>query len=274
MSAINQQVYDARMISVDNINLIYHSRRTSVRALEGVSMHAAQGEFVSVVGPSGCGKSTLLKIIAGLLAPTTGNVSVNGHDVKRPGGNIGIVFQNPLLMPWRTVLRNVLLQVEMRGQRGADHRAEALHLLQLVGLAGFEQSYPHELSGGMQQRVGLCRALIHDPPLLLMDEPFGALDAMTREHMNAELQRVWMQRRKTVLFITHSIPEAIFLADRVLVMSPRPGKLIADIKIDFERPRSLDQLVGTQEFAEHSRKIRSHLNATGMDRVTVAERES
>jgi len=248
-------------ISVADVSLVYPSRRATVQALQGISLKAGQGEFVSVVGPSGCGKSTLLKIIAGLLMPTTGSVMVDGAPVRGPGGNVGIVFQSPLLMAWRTVLQNVLLQVEIRGLRVSDYRERALQLLDLVGLKGFEHSYPHELSGGMQQRVGLCRALIHDPPLLMMDEPFGALDAMTREQMNVELQRVWLQSRKTVLFITHSISEAIFLGDRVVVMSPRPGRLLADIAVDFERPRALDGLIGTSRFAELSRQIRGHLNA-------------
>jgi NitT/TauT family transport system ATP-binding protein len=188
-------------------------------------------------------------------------VKVDGKEVKGAGGNVGIVFQSPLLMAWRTILQNVLLQIEIRGLSVSAYRGEAMRLLDMTGLSGFEHSYPHELSGGMQQRVGLCRALIHDPPLLMMDEPFGALDAMTREQMNVELQRIWLQRRKTVLFITHSISEAIFLGDRVLVMSPRPGRLLADIPIDFERPRSMDSLIGTSKFAELSRTVRAHLNA-------------
>lgn len=251
------------MIVVDNLNLIYPSRRTSVHALQGVSLRAREGEFISVVGPSGCGKSTLLKIVAGLLRPTSGTVKVDGKEVKGPGGNVGIVFQSPLLMAWRTILQNVLLQVEIRGLRVSDYREQAKQLLNMAGLSGFEQSYPHELSGGMQQRVGLCRALIHDPALLMMDEPFGALDAMTREQMNVELQRIWLQRQKTVLFITHSISEAIFLGDRVLVMSPRPGRLLADIPVDFERPRAMDDLIGTSKFAELSRTVRGYLNTAG-----------
>ena len=248
------------MISIENVDLVYPSRRASVKALDDVSLHAGEGEFVSLVGPSGCGKSTLLKIIAGLLPPSSGTVRVDGKAVTNTAGSVGIVFQSPLLMPWRTVVQNVMLQIEIRGLSSPSYREQALDLLRLVVLAGFENSHPYELSGGMQQRVGLCRALIHDPNLLLMDEPFGALDAMTREQMNDELQRVWMQRRKTVLFITHSISEAIYLGDRVLVMSPRPGHLLADIKIDFPRPREFENLVGSSEFGEHSRVIRGHLN--------------
>ena len=250
------------MISVENVSLIYSSRRGSVQALSGVSLDATPGEFVSLVGPSGCGKSTLLKIIAGLMAPSSGAVRTNGELVKGSNASIGIVFQSPLLMPWRTVVQNVLLQIDIRGLPLSEYREQAINLINLVGLAGFENSYPHELSGGMQQRVGLCRALIHDPDILLMDEPFGALDAMTREQMNAELQRVWMQRRKTVLFITHSITEAIYLGDRVAVMSPRPGRMLADLKIEFERPRAIDTLIGSRNFADYSRTIRSYLNST------------
>jgi NitT/TauT family transport system ATP-binding protein len=256
------------MISVEDVDLVYSSRRANVQALERVSLTAAEGEFVSLVGPSGCGKSTLLKILAGLLAPSSGTVRINGELVKDTAGSVGIVFQSPLLMPWRTVLQNVLLQIEIRGMPKSEYREPALRLLDLVGLADVEGSYPYELSGGMQQRVGLCRALIHDPKILLMDEPFGALDAMTREQMNAELQRVWMQRRKTVVFITHSISEAIYLGDRVLVMSPRPGRMVADISIDFERPRAIDTLVGSRKFAEHNRAIRGYLHKA------LAQRES
>ena len=248
------------MISVEQVDLVYPSRGASLQALSAVSLAAAEGEFVSLVGPSGCGKSTLLKIIAGLIPPTRGVARVNGSIVTGAAGSVGVVFQSALLMPWRTVLQNVLLQIEIRGLPRADYREQARALLALVGLAGFENAYPHELSGGMQQRTGLCRALIHDPDILLMDEPFGALDAMTREQMNAELQRVWMQRRKTVLFITHSITEAVYLGDRVVVMSARPGRVLANIKVDFDRPRSLDTLVGDPKFAEYNKTIRGHLH--------------
>ena len=211
---------------------------------------AAEGEFVALVGPSGCGKSTLLKLVSGLIPPSGGVIRVNRQPVRGPTASIGIVFQNPLLMAWRSTLRNVLLQIEIRGLPVADYRATAQELIELVGLEGFEDAYPHQLSGGMQQRVGLCRALIHDPDLLLMDEPFGALDALTREQMNAELQRIWMDRRKTVLFITHSISEAVYLADRVLVMSPRPGRIVGEINVDLPRPRTVefDRNAGVRAF--------------------------
>ena len=176
-----------------------------------------------MVGPSGCGKTTLLKILAGLMPPSRGDARLRGTPITGPRQDIGVVFQSPVLFPWRTVLDNVLLPIDVQGLPRERHRRAALDLLALVGLEGFERRYPWELSGGMQQRVALTRALVHDPAMLLMDEPFGALDAMTREQMNVELQRIWLERKKTVVFITHSIPEAVFLGDRVLVMSPRAG---------------------------------------------------
>jgi NitT/TauT family transport system ATP-binding protein len=215
------------------------------------------------VGPSGCGKSTLLKLVAGLIPPTSGTIRVNGSRVTGPTPSIGIVFQSPLLMAWRTVLENILLQVEIRGLPVEKYRAPARELIKLVGLEGFESAHPHQLSGGMQQRVGLCRALIHDPDLLVMDEPFGALDAMTRELMNAELQRIWIERRKTVLFITHSIAEAVYLADRVLVMSPRPGRIIGEIAVDLPRPRTV-ATTERPEFSQFTRAVRRHLNSASV----------
>jgi NitT/TauT family transport system ATP-binding protein len=250
----------AEVIGIESVSLVYRSKNAGVQALDGVSLSAADREFVALLGPSGCGKSTLLKLVAGLIPPTSGTIRVNGAPISGPTASIGIVFQSPLLMAWRTVLENVLLQIEIRNLRLADYRTAARDLIRLVGLQGFEDALPHQLSGGMQQRVGLCRALIHDPDLLIMDEPFGALDALTREQMNAELQRIWIERRKTVLFITHSISEAVFLADRVLVMSPRPGKIVGEIAVDLPRPRS----VATTElpaFVNLTREVRRHLNA-------------
>ena len=252
----------AEVIGVENVDLIYVSRGTLVKALDQITLTANEGEFVAVVGPSGCGKSTLLKIVAGLLPRSAGEVRVNGGTVEGPSSSIGIVFQSPLLMPWRDVLKNVLVQVEMRGLPADRYRQTADELLRLVGLSGFENAYPHQLSGGMQQRVGICRALVHDPQLLLMDEPFGALDAMTREQMVMELQRIWMERKKTVLFITHSISEAIFLADRVLVMSPRPGRILDDIHVDLPRPRRLGE-ENSPVFAKLADRVRSHLKTSG-----------
>jgi NitT/TauT family transport system ATP-binding protein len=250
------------VIRLHNVRVAYASGTGSVLALDNVNLSARDGEFVAVVGPSGCGKSTLLKLIGGLLMPTAGSVHVDGAPVLGPGGNVGIVFQSPLLMPWRHVLDNILLQIEVRGRRKADYIDQANQLIDLVGLGGFAQSRPYELSGGMQQRVGLCRALIHDPGLLLMDEPFGALDAMTREAMNAELQRIWMERRKTVLLITHSISEAVYLADRVLVMGPRPGRIVGEVAVDLPRPRTLD-MSETVAFSQLAGAVRRCLNASG-----------
>jgi NitT/TauT family transport system ATP-binding protein len=251
------------VIGLDGVSLTYRSRTAEVHALDNVSLAATEREFVALLGPSGCGKSTLLKLIAGLIPQSSGVIRVNGQPISGPTPSIGIVFQSPLLMAWRTVLENVLLQIEIRDLRVADYRAAARDLIQLVGLDGFEDAHPHQLSGGMQQRVGLCRALIHDPDLLIMDEPFGALDAMTREQMNAELQRIWIERRKTVLFITHSISEAVYLADRVLVMSPRPGRLVGEIVVDLPRPRT----VATTElpaFVHFTREVRRRLNTASL----------
>jgi NitT/TauT family transport system ATP-binding protein len=248
------------VIGLENVSLFYPSKTAEVHALDGISLAAADREFVALLGPSGCGKSTLLKLIAGLIPQSSGVIRINGKRISGPTPSIGIVFQSPLLMAWRTVLQNVLLQIEIRNLRVANYRGAAHELIRLVGLEGFEDALPHQLSGGMQQRVGLCRALIHDPDLMIMDEPFGALDAMTRELMNAELQRIWIERQKTVLFITHSISEAVFLADRVLVMSPRPGRIVGEIAVDLPRPRT----VATTElpaFVHFTREARRHLNA-------------
>jgi NitT/TauT family transport system ATP-binding protein len=247
------------VIGIDNVSLVYTSKNSNVQALEAVSLTANLGEFIALVGPSGCGKSTLLKLVAGLIPATSGSIRVNGAPIRGPTRSIGVVFQSPLLMAWRTVIQNVLLQIEIRGLPVADYRNAARDLIQLVGLGGFEDALPHQLSGGMQQRVGLCRALVHDPDLLLMDEPFGALDALTREQMNAELQRIWIERRKTVLFITHSISEAVYLADRVLVMSPRPGRIVGEIHVDLSRPRTVSS-TETAEFGRFTHRVRSYLN--------------
>ncbi len=218
----------------------FQRRAVTTLALEAIDLSVAQGEFVAIVGPSGCGKSTLLRLIAGLLRPSGGEVVTNGHSVERPVTDIGIVFQNPVLLDWRNVLDNVLVQVELRGQRAAAYRERAVTLLQAVGLGDFLASYPRELSGGMRQRASIVRALIHDPPLLMMDEPFGALDALTREQMRIDLEALWLRTGKTVLFVTHSIDEAVLLADRVVVMSPRPGRIEQTIDIDLPRPRGIN----------------------------------
>jgi NitT/TauT family transport system ATP-binding protein len=210
------------------------------------------------VGRSGCGKSTLLKITSGLLPATAGAVRVGGAPVKGPLTNIGFVFQAPVLLAWRRALDNVLLQIEARGMDVAAYRRRALDLLELTGLKGFENKYPNELSGGMQQRVSISRALIHDPPLLLMDEPFGALDAITRDEMNLELLHIWQEAKKTVLFITHSIAEAVFLGDRVVVMTPRPGKVDDILTIDLPRPRAT-AMRDDPRFIDYVKKIRERL---------------
>jgi NitT/TauT family transport system ATP-binding protein len=232
-------VAQAAIVARD-LSKTFERRGVTTEALASIDLTVAAGEFVAIVGPSGCGKSTLLRIIAGLLRPSSGDVVTNGRVVDRPVTDLGIVFQNPVLLDWRNVLDNVLVQVELRGQRAADYRARAIALLTSVGLGEFLDRRPRELSGGMRQRASIVRALIHDPPLLLMDEPFGALDALTREQMRIDLEALWLRTRKTVLFVTHSIDEAVLLADRVVVMSPRPGRIERIIEIGLRRPRGLD----------------------------------
>jgi len=228
----------ANLIAYREVRKVYNSGGDEVVALDKFSLDVADGEFVTVVGRSGCGKTTLLKLTAGLLGATSGSIHVAGKPVTAPLTNIGIVFQAPVLLPWRKTLDNVLLQIEARKLDVNGYRKRALELLELTGLKGFEDRYPAELSGGMQQRVSISRALIHNPPLLLMDEPFGALDAITRDEMNLELLRIWSESTKTVLFITHSIPESVFLGDRVIVMTPRPGKVAEILNIDLPHPRA------------------------------------
>jgi NitT/TauT family transport system ATP-binding protein len=230
----------AAAIEVRDVVKEFRRDAARTRALEGVSFGVPTGAFVAIVGPSGCGKSTLLRLIAGLLPATSGAIRVGGQEVTGPVTGLGIVFQKPVLLDWRTVLGNVLLQIELRGLRVADHLDRARGLLAAVGLAEFHDRYPHELSGGMQQRAAIVRALIHDPPLLLMDEPFGALDALTREQMRIDLEALWLAQRKTVVFITHSIDEAVLLADRVIVLSLRPGRIETTVEVDVPRPRGLD----------------------------------
>jgi NitT/TauT family transport system ATP-binding protein len=230
-----------------------------VTALEEIDLAIADGEFVCVVGPSGCGKSTLLKIFAGLLPYSSGAAELLGQPITGARRDIGVVFQSAVLLQWRNVLNNVLLPADAQGLRRDAYRDRARELLAMVGLSGFESKYPSELSGGMQQRVAITRALVHDPALLLMDEPFGALDAMTREQMNLDLQRIWMQSGKTVFLITHSIPEAVFLGDRVAVMTARPGRIAGILPVPFARPRPLD-LMATPEFGRIVTDIRKMLN--------------
>jgi NitT/TauT family transport system ATP-binding protein len=234
----------------------------TLTAFEEISISVNRGEFVALVGPSGCGKSSLLRVVAGLAALTSGTCAVAGEPMSGPRRDVGIVFQSPLLFPWRTVMENVLLPIDVQKLGRDRYLPVARQLLDLVGLTDFEKTYPPALSGGMQQRVGIARALVNDPTILLMDEPFGALDAMTREHMNVELQRLWLERRKTILFITHSIPEAVFLADKVVVMTPRPGRVAEICDIDLPRPRTLDTMTEAA-FGDYVRHIRSFFRAHG-----------
>src|SRR5262249_21909366 len=242
------------VIAVRRLAKTYGAAKDAVDALCDIDFTVGGGEFMSIVGPSGSGKWTLLKILAGLMPASGGEAGLNDAPISGPRRDIGVVFQSPVLFPWRSVLGNVLLPVDVQRLGRERMRARALELIGLVGLSGFERRYPWELSGGMQQRVALVRALIHDPALLLIDEPFGALDALTRQAMNVELQRIWLERRKTVLFVTHSTSEAVFLADRVLVMTPRPGRIADVLSVDFPRPRSLD-VMNTEAFGSHVRRI-------------------
>jgi NitT/TauT family transport system ATP-binding protein len=228
-----------------------------VTALSDINLKIAEGEFVCIVGPSGCGKSTLLKILAGIVPSFDGSVAVDGRRISGPSRDVGVVFQQPHLLPWRTVIENVMLPVELQRRSGPAYRERAERLIGLVGLSDFCSRYPAELSGGMQQRVSICRALVHDPKVLLMDEPFGALDAMTREFMNVELLRIWSSNRKTALFITHSIVEAVFLADRVAVMSPRPGRVQEIVNVELPRPRT-PAMMTSAAFGEYAGHIRSY----------------
>jgi NitT/TauT family transport system ATP-binding protein len=252
----------APLIRLDNVAKTYRTNDGPVESVKQVSFTIGDGEFIAIVGPSGCGKSTLLKMVAGLLPVTAGTILIDGRPVSSPPDDVGIVFQSPVLLAWRTVLDNVMLQIEMRKLSREEFLPRAHDLLRMAGLADFERKFPWQLSGGMQQRASIVRALVHDPAVLLMDEPFGALDAMTREKMNLELQRIWYETRKTVLFITHSIPEAIFLADRVLVMTERPGSIAAIYDVALPRPRSLE-VMGDPVFVALAQRIRRHFYSQG-----------
>lgn len=223
-------------------------------ALDQVDLNIADGEFISVVGPSGCGKSTLLKIVAGLIERTSGAVAIAGREVHGPYTDIGIVFQSPVLLDWRNILDNVMIQLELRDLDPRQYRTRALELLRKVGLEGFHDRMPRELSGGMRQRAAIVRALIHDPPVLMMDEPFGALDALTREQMRIDLEKLWLDRRQTTIFITHGIQEAVALADRVVVMTPRPGRIDRILNIDLPRPRD-KAVLASGRFADYCSAI-------------------
>ena len=244
------------ILSVHHLDLTYPNGNGGLRALADVSFDVAAGEFVCVVGPSGCGKSSLLKVLSGLRQPTSGQIIFEGEPLAHPRRRIGLVFQKANLMPWRTVLQNITLPLELQHTPPDEARARAEELVELVGLSGFEQARPRHLSGGMEQRVAIARALVHRPDVLLLDEPFGALDALTRERMGLELLRIWDRYRKTVIMVTHSISEAIFLADRALVFTPRPGSIRADLPIPLPRPRALAQIY-SPEFGELAAQVRA-----------------
>jgi NitT/TauT family transport system ATP-binding protein len=226
------------LIRAERVSKTFETRKgRPVQALAGIDLDVRENEFVTVVGRSGCGKSTLLRILAGLIPASSGSVTIGGGAVTAPRRDVGFVFQRPALLPWRTVLENVVLPIELAGGDLKRGRREALELLDLVGLEGFEHRHAWELSGGMQQRVATCRSLVSNPALLLMDEPFAALDALTREEMSLELQRIWSERRTTIVFVTHSIQEAVVLSDRVIVLTPRPGRIAREVVVDTPRPR-------------------------------------
>jgi NitT/TauT family transport system ATP-binding protein len=244
------------LLDVDDVSLGYRRPRSDEQflALANVSLGVERGEFVTIVGPSGCGKSSLLMLIAALLRPTSGAIRLNGREVKAPGSDRAMVFQDFALLPWRTVLRNVELGMELKGLSPAERRTAAERYIAMVGLRDFERHFPHQLSGGMRQRVGIARALSVEPEVLLMDEPFGALDAQIRALMAVELLKIWERDRKTIVFITHDIDEAVYLADRVIVMSASPGRIIETIPVALPRPRDLD-VRNSPEFAVYRHKI-------------------
>lgn len=251
------------LIEIKSLNKVFVPHGGGeVHALSGVNLSIKEGEFVSVVGPSGCGKTTLLRVVAGLIPHSAGSIRLAGNTVSAPSREVGIVFQSPILLPWRSVLQNVLLPAQLLKLDSKSSEARARDLLEMVGLSEFADKLPFELSGGMQQRAAIARALVHDPRILLMDEPFGALDALTRERMNIELQGIWSKSGKTIFLITHSISEAVFLADRVVVMTPRPGRIDRIIDVGIDRPRTMDSM-STQRFGEVSHEIRGVFDQRG-----------
>lgn len=241
------------LLSIRELRKVYTTREGELEALGSISFDVKPEEFISIVGPSGCGKTTLMRIIAGLLPQTSGEIVVDKGEFD-PHTQVGFVFQKALLLDWRRVLDNVLLPIEILRLDKKKYIPRAMELLELVGLKGFERCYPNELSGGMQQRVSIARALIHDPKLILMDEPFGALDAITREKMNFELLRIWAEAKKTVLFVTHEINEAVFLSDRVIVLSARPSRMVGTVNIEIPRPRTLEHKLAP-EFSRYNMQI-------------------
>jgi NitT/TauT family transport system ATP-binding protein len=251
------------LVVVEGVSKLFKSKQKETLALDRVSLTLRQGEFLSLLGPSGCGKSTMMRLIAGLEPVSSGSIMVKGVRVTKPVTDLGIVFQDPVLLDWRSVIKNVLIQVEIRGLPRDEYEAYAEELLSLVGLAEFKRAYPTELSGGMRQRVSIVRSLIHRPALLLMDEPFSALDALTRDSMNLLLHNIWRNFRKSVFFITHSLSDAVFLSERVLVMSPRPGRIIEELKIDLPADRTL-ALRDTPDFARYTRHLREIFERMGV----------
>jgi NitT/TauT family transport system ATP-binding protein len=251
-------------VAITNLTKIYETRDgNELRALDPINIRIMAGQFVAIVGPSGCGKSTLLSLIAGISPRTSGSIQIDGEEVRRPHLKVGVVFQTDLLLYWRTVVDNILLPIEIKRWDRKDYMARVDGLLAQVGLAGFGEKFPNELSGGMRQRVAICRALVREPGLLLMDEPFGALDALTPEQMITDLQMMWLNVSNTVIFITHSIEEAVFLADTVLVMSPRPGRIDLDLHIELDRPRSWKNRL-EPKFAAYVSRIHEIFEARGV----------
>jgi NitT/TauT family transport system ATP-binding protein len=251
------------MISASQVVKRFGDTETGVTALDGISLDVAEGEFVSLLGPSGCGKSTFLRCLAGLEKPTSGTLLIDGAKIDGPPDRLGMAFQRDALLDWFDVLENVLLPADFGNEPKREHEPRARALLKMVGLSGFVHAYPRTLSGGMRQRVALCRSLLLDPRLLLMDEPFGALDALTRDQLNVDLHRLWHQREMTVAFVTHSIAEAVFLSTRIVVFSPRPGRVVEDIQIDLPRERRL-AMRESPDFAAYTRRIRSLFESMGL----------
>jgi NitT/TauT family transport system ATP-binding protein len=254
------------VVSVQGLSKVFE--KAGVTALEGIDLAVAKGEFISLIGPSGCGKSTLLRIVGDIVEPTTGELTVNGKTARkaRLDGDYGIVFQAPVLYDWRTVAKNIALPLEMLGWSRAQRAERVREMVELVELSGFENHHPWQLSGGMQQRVSIARALSFSPALLLMDEPFGALDEMTRERLNLELLQIWSETGSTVIFVTHSISEAVFLSTRVVVMSPRPGRITATVNVDLPQPRTTETREDPR-FFELVTEVRERLHDVGADEV-------
>jgi NitT/TauT family transport system ATP-binding protein len=250
------------IIEVSNITMRFTSKRSETVALDDVSLTVDEGEFVTIAGPSGCGKSTLLRIVAGLAQVSAGEVNLYGKPVTSPQRDIGFAFQRSALLEWRGVRKNILLQAEMRGMDKRHAERRVADLIELTGLTGFEKALPHELSGGMQQRVALCRALLHEPRVLLMDEPFGALDALTREHMNIEMNRIWRETGTTIVLVTHSVPEAVYLGSRIVIMSPRPGRIVETLSPGLPDERDYGATLKDPRFTQAAERIRDLLGAT------------